>query len=155
MLLYYLEHMYLENGLIKPDHLQINGEKIDVGRVKVPLYSIATKDDHIAPWISCYPVTQRFSGPVRFVLGGSGHIAGIVNPPAANKYCFWTNSTSPADPDEWFDGAEQHQGSWWNDWHKWLSRKSGRKVPARMPGDGKLEPIEDAPGSYVKVSASE
>jgi len=155
MLLYYLKHMYMENGLIKPDHLEINGEKIDVGRVEVPLYSIATKDDHIAPWVSCYPVTQRFSGPVRFVLGGSGHIAGIVNPPAANKYCFWINSKSPADPQEWFDGAEQHQGSWWSDWHKWLSRKSGSKVPARVPGDGKLEPIEDAPGSYVKVSASE
>jgi polyhydroxyalkanoate synthase len=155
MLLYYLKHMYMENGLIKPDHLEINGEMIDVGRVKVPVYSIATKDDHIAPWLSCYPVTQRFSGPVRFVLGGSGHIAGIVNPPAANKYCFWINSKSPADPQEWFDGAEQHQGSWWSDWHKWLSRKSGAKVPARVPGDGKLEPIEDAPGSYVKVSASE
>jgi polyhydroxyalkanoate synthase len=155
MLLYYIQKMYLENGLIKSDYLEINGEKIDVGRVTVPLYSLATKDDHIAPWISCYPVTQRFAGPVRFVLGGSGHIAGIINPPAADKYGYRTNQESPRDPQEWFENAEQHAGSWWTDWHRWLSRKSGSKVPARKPGDGALEPIEDAPGSYVRTSASE
>lgn len=155
MLLYYLRHMYLENGLIKPNHLEIKGETIDVGRVNTPLYALATKDDHIAPWTSCYPVTQRFGGPVRFVLGASGHIAGIVNPPSASKYCYWTSANAPADPEEWLADAEQHPGSWWTDWHKWLSRKSGPKVPARQPGDGKLTPIENAPGSYVKASASD
>ncbi len=155
MLVFYLRKMYLENGLIKPDYLEINGEKIDVGRVKTPLYALATKDDHIAPWTSCYPVTQRFAGPVRFVLGASGHIAGIVNPPAANKYCYWTNSKKTDNPDEWLAKAEQHPGSWWTDWHNWLAKKSGPKVPARQPGDGKLKPIEDAPGSYVKATASD
>jgi polyhydroxyalkanoate synthase len=155
MLVYYLRKMYLENGLIKPDHLEINGEKIDVGRVKTPLYSLATKDDHIAPWTSCYPVTQRFSGPIRFVLGASGHIAGIVNPPAANKYSYWTNTKAPANPQDWFADAEQHEGSWWTDWGKWLARKSGPKVAARDPEKGSLTPLEDAPGSYVQATSSE
>ncbi len=155
MLLYYLRKMYLENGLIKPDFLELNGQQIDVGRVKTPLYSLATKDDHIAPWISCYPVTQRFAGPVRFVLGASGHIAGIVNPPAANKYNYWTGNKFPENPQDWLAGAEQHSGSWWTDWGKWLARKSGPKVAARNPAEGSLPPIEDAPGSYVKQSGSD
>ena len=96
-------------------------------------------------------MTQVFSGPVKFVLGASGHIAGIVNPPAANKYCYWTNAKRPADPEAWFQSATQNEGSWWTDWGKWLARKSGKKVPARVPGDGELTPLEDAPGSYVKV----
>jgi polyhydroxyalkanoate synthase len=114
---------------------------------------LATKEDHIAPWVSCYPVSQVFSGPVRFVLGASGHIAGIVNPPAAGKYCYWTNGRYPKDPEAWFAKAKMHEGSWWPDWDAWLAKKSGEKVPARQPSDGKLEPIEDAPGSYVKVRA--
>jgi polyhydroxyalkanoate synthase len=88
---------------------------------------------------------------VRFVLGGSGHIAGIVNPPAANKYSYWTNPKLPDDPEQWLKGASQHPGSWWPDWAGWVAQHGGGKVPARIPGRGKLKAIEDAPGSYVKM----
>ncbi len=153
MLLYYLREIYQKNGLIAPDRLELDGVKIDLSRVKVPTYVLATKEDHIAPWVSCYPVTQVFSGPVRFVLGASGHIAGVVNPPTANKYGYWTRGRYPKDPEKWFAKAEAHEGSWWPDWDEWLAKKSGPKVPARQPGNGKLKPLEDAPGSYVKVRA--
>ena len=123
--------------------------------IETPTYVLCTKEDHIAPWVSSYPTTQRFAGPVRFVLGGSGHIAGVINPPAANKYCYWTSSKSPVAPADWFAVAERHEGSWWSDWGKWLARKGGPKVAARKPGDGKLAPLEDAPGSFVKVRLSE
>ena len=151
MLLYYLKKVYLENGLIKPGYLELNGVKIDVTKIKTPTYVLATKEDHIAPWVSCYPVTQEFSGPVRFVLGGSGHIAGIVNPPAAKKYAYWTHTKNPADPQSWLEQAKEHTGSWWTDWNKWLKKHSKEKVPARKPGAGKLSVIEDAPGAYVKA----
>jgi polyhydroxyalkanoate synthase len=153
MLLYYLKKVYRENGLIKPDALELDRVGIDLRRVETPTYVLATKEDHIAPWISCYPVTQVFSGPIRFVLGASGHIAGIVNPPAPNKYCYWTYGKYPTDPEAWFAKAKQQEGSWWPDWDAWLAKKSGKKVTARQPGDGKLPAIEDAPGSYVKVRA--
>jgi polyhydroxyalkanoate synthase len=155
MLMYYLKKIYLENGLIKPDYLELNGEKINVTKIKTPTYVLATKEDHIAPWVSCYPVTQAFSGPVKFVLGGSGHIAGIVNPPAAEKYAYWTHSKYPADPQEWFDKAKEHAGSWWTDWEEWLAKHSEEKIAARTPGTGELKVIEDAPGSYVKVTHSD
>jgi polyhydroxyalkanoate synthase len=149
MLVYYLKKFYRENGLIKKKFLRLCGEKIDVTKIDIPVYSVATKDDHIAPWVSCYPVTQKFSGKVRFVLGGSGHIAGIVNPPAANKYCYWVNPKYPANPDKWLAGAQPHEGSWWPDWANWVAKRSAGKVAPRVPGDGSLKPIEDAPGSYV------
>ena len=94
-------------------------------------------------------------GPVRFVLGGSGHIAGVMNPPVANKYGYWTNDEAPPGADDWLPGAAQNDASWWTDWGQWLPKHGGRKVPAREPGGGVLEPIEDAPGSYVKVRAGE
>ncbi len=153
MLLYYLKNIYQENGLIKPGYLKINGEKIDVRKIKTPTYVLATKEDHIAPWVSCYPVTQMFSGEVRFVLGGSGHIAGIINPPSAGKYNYRTYSKYPSDPMVWFEKSKEHPGSWWQDWNKWLLKKSGGMVNPRRPGEGKLAPLEDAPGSYVKVIA--
>jgi polyhydroxyalkanoate synthase len=155
MLRFYLRKFYVENGLMTPGTIVFDGVPIDLGRIKTPTYFLATKDDHIAPWRSSYPATKALGGPVRFVLGASGHIAGIVNPPAAKKYGYWTNAKTPADPDDWFAGATAHEGSWWPDWDKWLARRSGPKVPARQPGDGKLKPLEDAPGSYVKVRASE
>jgi len=155
MLVTYLNKIYRDNGLMKPGHLVLDGEPIDIGKIKTPTYVLCTKEDHIAPWVSSYPMTKRFAGPVRFVLAGSGHIAGVINPPVANKYCYWTSTKTPATPAEWFDGAERHEGSWWPDWGKWLARKGGPKVAARVPGDGKLKPIEDAPGSYVKVRLSE
>ena len=155
MLVTYLRKFYRENGLMKPGHIVLDGEPIDIDRIETPTYVLCTKEDHIAPWVSSYPTTQRFAGPVRFVLGGSGHIAGVINPPAANKYCYWTSSKSPVAPADWFAVAERHEGSWWSDWGKWLARKGGPKVAARKPGDGKLAPLEDAPGSFVKVRLSE
>jgi polyhydroxyalkanoate synthase len=155
MLLSYLRDFYLDNGLAKQGHIVLDGVAVDIGKFETPSYFFCTKEDHIAPWHSSYPAVHRFSGPMRFVLGGSGHIAGVINPPAANKYCYWTNTDYPADPEEWLAGATRHEGSWWTDWGKWLAEKAGPKVPARQPGDGKLKPLEDAPGSYVKVRASE
>jgi polyhydroxyalkanoate synthase len=155
MLLFYLRQVYRENRLLKPGGLELAGVPIDLSKVKTPVYLFATKEDHIAPWTSCYPGTQAFAGPKKFVLGASGHIAGVINPPAANKYGHWTNQRLPADPEKWFEGAKWHEGSWWPDWTAWLARKAGKKVPARQPGDGQLAPLEDAPGSYVKVRASE
>jgi polyhydroxyalkanoate synthase len=155
MLAFYLRKVYQQNGLMKPGHLTLGGVSIDIGKIRTPSYFLCTKEDHIAPWHSSYPATQSFAGPVKFVLGGSGHIAGVINPPEAKKYCYWTNAKLPAGPEAWFAGAERHEGSWWPDWGKWLARKGGAKVPARQPGDGKLNPIEDAPGSYVKVRAGE
>jgi polyhydroxyalkanoate synthase len=155
MLLFYLRQVYQRNLLMQPGGLSLAGVPIDLSKVKIPTYIVATREDHIAPWRSCYPGTQAFGGPKKFVLGASGHIAGIVNPPASGKYAHWTNTKLPKDPDQWLEGATQHPGSWWPDWGRWLARKAGPKVPARHPGDGKLDPIEDAPGSYVKVRASE
>ena len=149
MLVTYLRKVYQDNGLMKPGHLVLDGTPIDISAIKVPCYVLATKEDHIAPWISSYPATKALSGPVRFVLGASGHIAGVINPPASKKYGYWTNKKTPADPDDWFEGASYQEGSWWTDWGKWLSRKGGTKVDARQPGDGALEAMEDAPGTYV------
>ncbi|MBA3902906.1 MAG: class I poly(R)-hydroxyalkanoic acid synthase, partial [Rhodocyclaceae bacterium] len=150
---FYLRNMYMKNLLKEPGGIELAGVPIDISKVKTPCYFISTIEDHIAPWKSTYLGATRLGGPVRFVLGGSGHIAGIVNPPAANKYHFWTNEakTLPATPDEWFEGATQHPGSWWADWQKWIGRLNGDdKVPARDPAKGKLKPVEDAPGSFVK-----
>ncbi len=150
---YYLRNMYLRNGLSTPGGIVLNGTPIDLIRVEIPLYFIATLEDHIAPWKSCAVGAHLFKGPVRFVLGGSGHIAGVVNPPAANKYGYWTNDELPADPEAWLEGAVHHGGSWWNDWTRWSAQHGGDKVAARVPGSGKLKVLEDAPGSYVAVRA--
>jgi polyhydroxyalkanoate synthase len=147
---FYLRNMYLHNKLREPGGITLGGVPIDLSKVKVPAYFISTVEDHIAPWKSTYLGAKLLSGPVRFVLGGSGHIAGIVNPPAANKYCYWTNDALPASPEEFQSGAVQHPGSWWNDWQAWIDAQNGPdRVPARIPGEGGLKAIEDAPGSYV------
>jgi poly[(R)-3-hydroxyalkanoate] polymerase subunit PhaC len=149
---YYLRNMYMKNLLRVPGGIELGGVPIDLSKVKVPAYFISTAEDHIAPWKSTYKGAQALGGNVRFVLGGSGHIAGIVNPPAANKYCFWTNTKLVGSPEAWQEAAERHDGSWWNDWHSWITAlDESERVPARVPGDGKLKPIEDAPGSYVAV----
>ena len=146
----YLRNMYLENKLVEPGAFEVDGVGVDLSTVDVPCYFISTHDDHIAPWKCTYRGARLFAGPVRFTLGGSGHIAGIVNPPEANKYCYWTGTDEmPEQPDEWLAAAEQHDGSWWNDWNKWLRKRSRALVPARGPGESVLEVIEDAPGSYV------
>ncbi len=149
----YLHDLYEKNLLCKKNGISFDGVGIDLSKVKTPAYFISAKEDHIAPWKSTYTGTQLLSGPVRFVLGMSGHIAGIVNPPSSKKYGYWTNDELPEDADQWFAGAQSHEGSWWLDWKKWVQRYNGKKVPARVPGDGKLAVIEDAPGSYVKVRA--
>jgi polyhydroxyalkanoate synthase len=153
MHIYYLRNMYQNNLLVQPGGIVIDKVPIDLRKIAIPIYIQAGKDDHIAPAKSVYKATQIFSGPVRFMLAGSGHIAGVVNPPKAKKYQHWLNETlkNPPSLAEWQASAQEYPGSWWNDWDKWLSEKSGPKVPARMPGEGGLPAIEDAPGSYVKV----
>ena len=148
---FYLRNMYLYNRMREPNGITLGGEGIDLRRITIPQYFLSAREDHIAPWKSTYAGTQLVSGPVRFVLGASGHIAGAMNPPAAKKYCYWTNDTIAATPDEWLAGVERHEGSWWGDWDRWVSQFAGNTAPARQPGDGALKPIEDAPGSYVKV----
>jgi len=152
---FYLRKMYLENKLVEPDGIELAGVPIDLRKIKTPMYMISTHDDHIAPWKSTYEATQLYSGPVKFVLGGSGHIAGVINPENSGKYGYWTNTKKPNDPDEWLSSAEQHEGSWWQDWKKWVGRHSGGKVEARTPGSDKHKPLENAPGSFVKVRMKE
>ncbi|HTH40903.1 MAG TPA: class I poly(R)-hydroxyalkanoic acid synthase [Rhodocyclaceae bacterium] len=150
---FYLRNMYLYNRLREKGGITIAGVPIDLSLVKTPVYFISAIEDHIAPWKSTYAGTQLFSGPIRFVLGGSGHIAGIVNPPSANKYGFWTNQQKayPESPDTWLADAKQNEGSWWVDWQAWVDKlNGGEKIPARDPAKGKLKVLEDAPGSFAK-----
>ena len=149
---YYLRNMYMANNLIKPNTLSMKGVPINLQNVKIPTFCLSTVEDHITPWKSTYVSTQTYSGPVTFCLSGSGHIAGVVNPPAKKKYNYWTNDTAkcPADPEEWLKAAEKHDGSWWPHWAKWLEQYGDEKVPARDPA-ANANVIEDAPGSYVKV----
>ena len=151
MLLWYLKKIYIENGLRKPGYLSLDGEPIDISKIRTPCFVLATQDDHIAPWKSVYPATRILGGKVKFVLGGSGHIAGVINPPSERlKYGYWTRDDYPEDPAEWLRGATFTEGSWWPAWAEWLEKKDrAKQVPARHPGDGDLAPIEDAPGSYV------
>ncbi len=148
---YYLRNMYLENNLIKPEKLVLKGVPIDVRRNKVPAFLLSTVEDHIAPWKTTYTATQLYSGPVTFCLSGSGHIAGVVNPPAKKKYCHWTGKEGefPANPNDWFKSATKNDGSWWPHWAEWIKPKAGDMVPARDPAKGNV--IEEAPGSYVRV----
>ncbi|MCZ6802582.1 MAG: class I poly(R)-hydroxyalkanoic acid synthase [Proteobacteria bacterium] len=147
---YYLRNCYLNNLLRVPGGIELDNTAIDIRKIKVPTYFISTHDDHITPWKSTYAGAQLMSGDVKFVLGGSGHIAGIINPPVKNKYNYWTNETLEDDPEDWLENAETHEGSWWPDWQKWIKTHAGKKISARKPGVI-LKPIEDAPGSYVKV----
>ncbi len=149
---YYLRNMYLENNLIQPNRLSMKDVPIDLTKIKSPTFCLSTFEDHITPWRSTYVATQTYSGPVTFCLSGSGHIAGVVNPPAKKKYGYWTNAVAkcPADPDEWLKGATQNEGSWWPEWIKWLAPYSGEKVAPRDPA-ANPNVIEDAPGSYVKT----
>ena len=149
---FYLRNMYLANRLKEPGGITLGGVPIDLRRVTLPAYFVSPVEDHIAPWKSTYLGARLLSGPTRFVLGGSGHIAGIVNPPAANKYGYWTHEELPGSAEAWQSAAERHEGSWWNDWKDWIARLNGPgRVPARAPGDGALPALEDAPGSYVRV----
>jgi polyhydroxyalkanoate synthase len=151
---FYLRRMYQENLLSKPGGISLAGVPIDLRKIKTPAYFLSTREDHIAPWKSTYRGTQFLGGPKRFVLAASGHIAGVVNPPESGKYGHWINKDLSPDPEEWFKGATEMAGSWWPDWHRWVSALAKQQVQARVPGDGKLKPIEDAPGSYVKLRLS-
>jgi polyhydroxyalkanoate synthase len=145
---FYLRNMYLKNLLGVPGGIELAGVPVDLSNVSVPAYFISTAEDHIAPWKTTYRGAKYLGGPVRFVLGGSGHIAGIVNPPASKKYQYWTNEAFPATADEWLASATQHPGSWWEDWQRWMeAQNGGERVPARIPSHA----IEDAPGSYVML----
>lgn len=148
--MYYLRQMYLENNLVKSGALELGGTPIDLTKIDIPIYLQASRDDHIAPYHSVFKAVGHYTGPVRSILAGSGHIAGVINPPAANKYQYWTNEELPYEPDKWLANAEEHPGSWWPDWSEWMAMVSGPKVSARGPGKGELKAIEDAPGSYVK-----
>ena len=148
---FYLRNMYLHNKLCEPGGITVAGVPLDLSRVRTPLYFVSTLEDHISPWPSTYAGAQLFAGPVRFVLGGSGHIAGIINPPQAGKYCYWTHDTLDADPQQWLAGAVRHPGSWWPDWAAWVAPYADEQVPARAPGTAQLPVLEDAPGTYVKM----
>jgi polyhydroxyalkanoate synthase len=148
---YYLRNMYMANKLREPGALTLAGAAIDLSKVNVPSYFVSAIEDHIAPWKTTYAGPGILGGDSRFVLSGSGHIAGIVNPPAANKYGYWTNTSLPASADEWLGGATQHAGSWWSDWRQWIGPYLGKEVPPRVPGKGRLPALEAAPGSYARV----
>ena len=150
--LFYLREFYQKNLLAKGE-MVLGGEKLDLHRIKTPIYAQSAREDHIAPYPSVYKGVQLFGGPVTFIMAGSGHIAGVVNPPSANKYQYWTNDDTKEPIADWVAHAEEHPGSWWPHWAKWLADKSGPMVPARDPAKGKLKPIEDAPGTYVKVKS--
>jgi polyhydroxyalkanoate synthase len=148
----YLRRFYQENALSK-GQLEFAGVKLDLKKVKTPIFAMASREDHIAPFRSVYRGTKLFGGPVQFVLAGSGHIAGVINAPVAVKYQHWTLDKLPATPDAWVAEAKVHPGSWWPHWAEWLKQRSGKQVPARDPANGPLKPIEDAPGAYVKVKS--
>ncbi|MAL80026.1 MAG: class I poly(R)-hydroxyalkanoic acid synthase [Sneathiella sp.] len=152
---FYLRNMYQKNLLRQAGSLTLGGQPIDLSKVTTPVFIQASKEDHIAPFKSVFKNLKLFGGPAELMLAGSGHIAGVINHPDAKKYQHWTNTKKKeyASAEDWFADATQHPGSWWPYWDKWLSKKSGPKVPARDPAKGKLKPIEDAPGSYVKVKA--
>jgi polyhydroxyalkanoate synthase len=154
---FYLRNMYLRNALKDPAGISLADVPIDVSRISQPAYFVSAIEDHIAPWKTTYAGPRLLGGKSRFVLSGSGHIAGMINPPSANKYGYWTNDKLAATPDEWLAGAKQHEGSWWNDWLSWLKPHLGPQVAARVPGKGggkgRLKIIEPAPGSYARLRA--
>jgi polyhydroxyalkanoate synthase len=150
----YLQRFYRENKLVQPGGIEVDGVPINLTRVTVPTYVQAGREDHIAPPRSVWKITHHFKGPLRFVLAGSGHIAGVVNPPEAQKYQHWVNEDKVGSLDDFIAGAKEVKGSWWPDWIEWIRGVSAKEVPvkgARVPGKGKLKAIEDAPGSYVRA----
>ena len=154
MYCWYLRHMYLQNELKIPGRLTVCGEKVDLGAIKAPFFVYGSREDHIVPWQAAYRSIPLIEGDKRFVMGASGHIAGVINPPAKGKRSFWTNDALPATPEQWLAGATEHPGSWWPTWSGWLKPHGGKLVPApKAPGSAKFKPIEPAPGRYVKAKA--
>ncbi|MGV8995941.1 MAG: class I poly(R)-hydroxyalkanoic acid synthase [Parvibaculaceae bacterium] len=150
MHLFYLRECYLKNHLAQ-GVMELGGERLDLSKIKIPIFLQSSREDHIAPYNSVYKATRLFGGDVKFIVAGSGHIAGVINPPSAKKYQYWTSDARPERAKEWLEGATETAGSWWHHWEEWLAPKSGMQVTARKPGDGKLKVLEDAPGSYVLV----
>jgi polyhydroxyalkanoate synthase len=150
MHVFYLRECYRDNNLAQ-GKMVLGGEKLNLSKVKIPVYLQSSKDDHIAPYRSVYKSTKLFKGQVTFMMAGSGHIAGVINHPDAKKYQHWTNDKVPATVEEWIEGATETPGSWWPHWDKWLSKQSGEMVEARVPGDRKLKVIEAAPGAYARM----
>jgi polyhydroxyalkanoate synthase len=148
--MFYLRNFYKDN-LLSKGGLVLGGETLDMSKIKIPVYVQSSKEDHIVPYRSAYRGANLYGGPTTFTMAGSGHIAGVINPPAAKKYQHWTNPALPEKVEAWLSEAVEHPGSWWEHWAAWLSEKSGKQVPARDPAKGPLKPIEDAPGSFVKV----
>jgi polyhydroxyalkanoate synthase len=157
MYAWYLRNTYLENNLIKPGVAKVCGEKIDFRKVDLPVYLYGSREDHIVPIGGAYASTHVFPGKKRFVMGASGHIAGVINPPAAKKRSYWTGSETsfPKDADQWMGKAKEHAGSWWTDWSAWLKTHAGKQIAApKTYGRGKHKAIEAAPGRYVKERSS-
>ena len=154
MYCWYLRHTYLQNELRQPGKLTVCGEKLDLGKIKAPVYVYASREDHIVPWDAAFANTRVMKGKARFVLGASGHIAGVINPPAAKKRNYWADGQLGGSADDWLGSAREIPGSWWTDWAAWLKPHAGKLVPApRGYGDRKHKAIEPAPGRYVKVKA--
>ena len=154
MFCWYLRHTYLQDDLKVPGRLQTCGEPVDFGAIAAPAFIYASREDHIVPWGAAYLSTALLKSDKRFVLGASGHIAGVINPASKNKRSYWTNDALPATAAEWFAGATEKPGSWWNDWSAWLNAKGGERIAApRTPGSRQYKPIEPAPGRYVKQKA--
>lgn len=152
MYTFYLNKMYLENKLVEPGGLTICGESIDLGKVKTPCYFFSAIEDHIAPWKSTFSATETFKGPLEFVLGASGHVAGVINPASKNRRHYWIKGETGKGADHWLETAEKQEGSWWPHWSEWLKRRAGKKIDAPKDyGNDTHKPIEAAPGSYVKV----
>jgi polyhydroxyalkanoate synthase len=147
-----VRNTYLENTLRAPGKVSVLGAPVDFGKVAIPAYVLATQEDHIVPWRTAYQTTQLLAGKIRFALGASGHVAGIINPASKNKRSYWIGGKLNPDPDKWFSGATEKPGSWWTDWSAWLAPFGGGRVKARARlGNAKYKPIEPAPGRYVKV----
>jgi polyhydroxyalkanoate synthase len=155
MYAWYMRNMYLENNLRVPNKLTICGTAIDLGRIDVPSFVLATKEDHIVPWRSAYYTTHLLGGKSQFVLGASGHIAGVINPASKNKRSYWSGGEQGNDPDAWLASAQETAGSWWTPWMEWLQAQAGESVDARKQlGNATYKPIEPAPGRYVKVRSA-
>ena len=156
MFCWYLRNTYLENKLMQPGALQVCGKAVDLRSIRLPTYVYGSREDHIVPWEAAYRNTQVLQGKIRFVLGASGHIAGVINPPAKCKRSHWIgpSATLPADPKRWLNGAAEIPGSWWPDWAQWLQGQAGNMVPApKAQGSRKYKRVEPAPGRYVKQKA--
>jgi polyhydroxyalkanoate synthase len=146
---FYLRNCYLDNNLAH-GRMEISGRRLSLADVTIPVYNLAAREDHIAPALSVFEGCRLFGGPVEYVMSGSGHIAGVINPPAAGKYQYWTNGPATGKFESWVEHATQTAGSWWPHWQAWIERQDDRRVPARHPSLSN-EPLGDAPGSYVRT----